>query len=266
MQQQFINNMFSSNGVEVLTQGFSQPSGVKKAPAPLREMACLPEVMQMYIDGSIYKQGAHQICYMAPDPKTYPRTIPYLVYTQPHQFNCCGASIIESIGMEIMDTKTRQNIVCQIRRHLMTTQNFYFIAANYQLELNNTVANLLRELGAEEVDVRPNYNHAPHTLHLHVFSPKKVPAAVWDKYVYHDPVYGFYNPLWYHQLKVEEQAKLIEAAKPLIAARFAEEQKKSELRKAHARQNRLYTVEDCLNAGEVPDDLLRKFGYVRATK
>ena len=269
MQQQFINNTFSSGGIEILTQGFSLPGANKtgvKVTAPLREIACLPEVMQMYVEPAAYKQGAQQICYIYPDPMHYPRSIIYLVYTQPHQFNCCGASIIESIGTEIEDTKTRQNIVCQIRRHLMTTQNFYFIAANYQLELKNTVANLLRELGAKEVDVRPNLNHAPHMLHLHVFSPKNVPEAVWDKYVYQDKVHGFYNPLWYHQLKVEEQAKLIEAARSLIAARIAERQRQSELRKAKARQTRLFTVEDCLGAKEVPDDLLRKYGYVRATK
>lgn len=82
-------------------------------------------------------------------------------------FQCCGSQVVHGLGGIFKDEQQKQDLLTLWLRTKGDYLSWYFIAATYQFEENKeNVLNWLMDLGAKEVDKRPNKYHDPHQMHL----------------------------------------------------------------------------------------------------
>lgn len=137
-------------------------------------------------------------------------------------FRCCGARAMSDFYQrQSLTEQEKQNFVAFFLNTKGEYLTWYYILAGYQLKATidkYEVALLFEELGAEELDARPNRLHGPEDMHLKVWSPlnntekiekfcKRIPATrrggAFDSVMYQ------WEPLWWLEMTDEERKKYI---------------------------------------------------------
>ena len=183
----------------------------------------------------------------------------YLKTSGGYAFNCCGAEIFQHLSTSFTSLKEKQNFVWYMRRNTSCLTH-YMLAASCQLEDNystfGNVIQVLRDLGAKEVDKRPNRTHGPNQMHLFVWAPNVMDDTWWQ---FLDKKTG--NPLWWQALSEKKQQKKISEAQPKWEFHQQQVHKQKERQK---KQNINHVIGDFLKAirkGEVTPEILSSFGY-----
>lgn len=156
-------------------------------------------------------------------------------------FKCCGSQTLHTLGSMFADEHERQELTALFLRTKGDYLSWYFIASTSQVNNYNTpmhVLGWLRELGAEEIDRRPNKYHAPNDMHLFVLTLEDNKNL--EKFVTLNPAsvvgsrdaYGHtlprYEPNWWAGMKEADQKEWMNKQKPIVEARIAAEKTRSE--------------------------------------
>lgn len=169
-------------------------------------------------------------------------------------FNCCGAGEIGSLFTYKFTEKERQDFVAALCLICLSHTTYYFIAADYQLPGKPNASSfleLLIELGAKEIDVRPNRNHGPNSMHLFAWDGV-LRTTAWEKYLYLSsaipPDYknnlpgrpAYYLPLYFKDLSEQQQMEVWK----LWSDRTAERKKAAVKAEKERRITRLYEIQN----------------------
>lgn len=182
-------------------------------------------------------------------------------------FHCCGATEITHLDYSFPTEVAAQNFVHKLYPLVSEGQSYYMIAASFQLKPLTQgycrIIDVLKNLGAYEVDVRPNRNHGPENLHLFVWDPLYRKESGWDKYL---KFYGSdTNPIWFDRLSVKEQQTLINGSKDKELRRQQEERVRQERAQKAKLENRKWDAQYLIQMGEM-NAHLEKLGYVKVKK
>jgi hypothetical protein len=182
-------------------------------------------------------------------------------------FQCCGATEITHLAYAFQNEVATQNFVHKLYYLISEGTSYYMIAASYQLtpcpQGYTRTMDVLKNLGAHEVDVRPNRNHGPSNLHLFVWDPLYRKESGWDKYL---KFYGSdTNPLWFDKLSVKEQQALIDGSKDKELRRQQEERARQERAQKVKLEGRKWDARSLIQSGEM-NEHLEKMGYVKVKK